>query len=170
LLAGLIPARANPILWTLEGVTFSDGATASGFFTYDADTGIYSQTFSLSVTAGNAPAFTYTGADAILGGVSTQPQAFDEAYPRSFDFTLTSALTDAGGIVPLLADPDLSFDCVGLDACIPSEQRGVTGGEVVAGSAAPEPGTFPLLGIGGVALFIAARSRRSRQLAARTSH
>ena len=31
-------ASANPILWSLAGVTFDDGGTAYGSFVYDADT------------------------------------------------------------------------------------------------------------------------------------
>ena len=40
----LVPtaALADPILWTLNNVTFSDGGTASGSFIYDADFNTYS--------------------------------------------------------------------------------------------------------------------------------
>jgi hypothetical protein len=36
------PAYASPIVWTLEDVTFQDGATASGSFSYDATVDDYS--------------------------------------------------------------------------------------------------------------------------------
>ena len=36
-LAASAPLRAAPIVWQLVGVTFSDGAIASGSFTYDED-------------------------------------------------------------------------------------------------------------------------------------
>src|SRR5258708_19781801 len=40
-------ASAAPVVWTLSGVTFSDGGTASGSFIFDADTNTYS---SINVT------------------------------------------------------------------------------------------------------------------------
>ena len=36
-----LPAQADPIIWTLHGVTFDDGGTATGRFTYDAATNTY---------------------------------------------------------------------------------------------------------------------------------
>jgi hypothetical protein len=48
-----ISANATPVVWNLSGVTFEDGGTASGSFTYDADTGTYSA-ISISTTAGTA--------------------------------------------------------------------------------------------------------------------
>src|SRR3954453_13212771 len=36
------PIVAAPVLWTLSGVTFADGGTASGSFVYDATTNTYS--------------------------------------------------------------------------------------------------------------------------------
>lgn len=44
-------AQAAQIKWTLAGVTFDDGATASGSFVYDATTNTFSQ-ISLSIAAG----------------------------------------------------------------------------------------------------------------------
>jgi hypothetical protein len=46
-----LSAHATPVVWNLSGVTFEDGGTASGSFTYDADTGAYSA-ISISTTAG----------------------------------------------------------------------------------------------------------------------
>ena len=36
-------ANAQPVTWYIQGVTFSDGGTASGSFNYDAATNSYSQ-------------------------------------------------------------------------------------------------------------------------------
>jgi hypothetical protein len=47
-----ISANAAPVVWNLSGVTFEDGGTASGSFTYDADTTTYSA-ISISTTAGS---------------------------------------------------------------------------------------------------------------------
>ena len=43
------PAQADPMVWTLEGVTFDTGATATGSFNYDAATNHY-QNVNISVT------------------------------------------------------------------------------------------------------------------------
>ncbi len=47
-----ISANATPVVWNLSGVTFDDGGTASGSFTYDVDTGAYSA-ISINTTAGS---------------------------------------------------------------------------------------------------------------------
>ena len=53
-------ASATPLTWTLTGVTFVDGSTASGTFTFDADTNTYSS-IDVMTTGGTAyPAETYT--------------------------------------------------------------------------------------------------------------
>lgn len=44
-------SQAAPILWTLDGVRFNDGGTASGSFVYDADNNTYSA-IDLSTTQG----------------------------------------------------------------------------------------------------------------------
>jgi hypothetical protein len=46
-------ANATPVVWYLSGVTYDDGGTASGSFTYDADTNTYSA-ISVSTTAGSS--------------------------------------------------------------------------------------------------------------------
>jgi len=56
-------ANATPVVWYLSGVTFADGGTASGSFTYDADTNVYS-TISVSTT---------------VGSIITTPKSYDVA-------------------------------------------------------------------------------------------
>ena len=54
LVAGLVLTLSTPahaILWTLSGVTFDDGGTASGSFDYDADTNTLSS-INIVTTAG----------------------------------------------------------------------------------------------------------------------
>lgn len=46
-----LTAKAFPMVWNLDGVTFNDGGTASGSFTYDADTNMYSD-IAISTTSG----------------------------------------------------------------------------------------------------------------------
>src|SRR5260370_9871267 len=45
-------ASASPVLWTLVGVAFNDGGTASGSFVYDANTNTYSS-INMTTTAGS---------------------------------------------------------------------------------------------------------------------
>lgn len=60
LMAGPGAAWAVPVQWTLESTDVGGGGTASGTFTYDADTGIYSNV-KLSITGGTTwPAVTFT--------------------------------------------------------------------------------------------------------------
>ncbi len=58
LMAAVLPAQAAPITFTLQDLSFTDGATGSGYFTYDADTGA-GYDFSISTTDGVLPAFTF---------------------------------------------------------------------------------------------------------------
>jgi hypothetical protein len=64
-------ASANPILWSLVGVTFDDGGTAYGSFVYDADTNTYSN-ISITTTAGSAfGGATYT----LINDIADDPTA-----------------------------------------------------------------------------------------------
>lgn len=161
-LAGLVllaaaPAQATPLTWTLDNVTFDDGATASGWITYDA-ADPFSSVFNVSVTAGTVlSAFTFHKDNVNLGDVNdnsyleapgTGPNGFFlwEKTPttlnRTFNFSFANALTDAGGTEALLTTD--SYDCTG---CIP--WRYVTGGSLttapVVGTGVPEPATLGLM-------------------------
>jgi hypothetical protein len=54
-------ASASPILWTLNGVTLSDGGTASGTFTFNPDTGIACGSVSPCGTYSNVHVVTTNG-------------------------------------------------------------------------------------------------------------
>ncbi len=102
---------AVPVTWTLSGVTFADGGTASGTFVYDADTGHYSS-FNITTTTGSAR----TGTTYHFGTNIYAPEYSLMVAVGSGDLTGTpalylvfnSVLTNAGGTVPLVlgADPD----------------------------------------------------------------
>jgi len=111
-------AQAAPVLWTMDNVTLFDGATASGTFTYDADTGTIGS-FDLSVS-GHIPFFRdnfgftdYTVSSSSGGTASYSSQYntffFDAGAGRSLDLTVTSSLTNAGGTVPLSLDTNQAF-------------------------------------------------------------
>jgi hypothetical protein len=60
ILIGLsLTASAAPLLWTLEGVTFAGGGTASGSFDFNADTNVYSNVDITTTTGGSVTGSTY---------------------------------------------------------------------------------------------------------------
>ena len=154
-----LSAQAAPVLWTLNGVSFDDGSTASGSFVYDAATNLYSNvnivttaTPSPVVPPHIAPTAPLTGAtyahvftctsctfapSATSLRVLTQPQPNDQTGLDALRLQFP-ALTDAGGPVTLpLADAvtptfPASFEgeCIGVGG----------GGGVTPASACPTNG------------------------------
>jgi hypothetical protein len=146
-------AQATPVTWTLQGVTFSDGATASGWFSYDADTHV-SSAFNLSTSSGTElDAFSYNAANSHF---------FDNAYlPASVSWFSNSGtpylsllalapLTNAGGTLDLSG---ASYECTN---CM--NFRTVTGGTITS---VPEPATYSLLLAGAGLMGLLARRRRA---------
>jgi uncharacterized protein (TIGR03382 family) len=144
-------ASAGPLTWNLFGVTFSDGATATGYFTYDA--------------TGNPNTLgTY---DIVVSGSSYIGfYEYDNGDSSPFDITSTSVtvenlgigyyltlipeapMTDAGGTISL--DTSNSFDCWTLPTG--GSPCGVlTAGEITT-SSAPEPGPILLSAAGALIL------------------
>lgn len=104
-------APAAPLTWTLQGVTFDDGATASGSFVHDAATGQYSDIV-IDVTPPFEPwwesryAFACTScalqppsATAVVLLAETPASGLDGA--QALELTFGTALTDSGGTVVL---------------------------------------------------------------------
>ena len=146
-------AQAIPVTWNLQGVTFDDGASATGFFDFDADTNVYSN-YQISVTAGGIfPAFIYEDANSFLG---TNNAVFVDFVRDDFESYITlafdSALTNAGGFIDLTLRnfPAVrgSFEC---NNC--SVLREITAGAVTTAAAAvpiPAPLTLFVLGLCGL--------------------
>lgn len=96
-------AAAIPITWSLVGVTFTDGGTASGTFVYDADTNTYSNV-NITTTAGSV---ILTGATLQFVAPGLAPNssqvltvasnAADLTGARGFALFFTPGLTNAGG-------------------------------------------------------------------------
>src|SRR6185436_1870527 len=77
------PAMAIPVTWTMSGVTFDDGGTASGSFVYDADTDLIS-TWSLGIVAGSVsalPSFTYNSTTSKYVNCTGSSPCFDTILP-----------------------------------------------------------------------------------------
>jgi len=164
-------ASADGATWTLSGVTFDDGGTASGSFTYDATTNKYTL-ISVTTTAGT-----------LLSGASynsLSPCCLDSDTGLAFgpnvaDFTNTPALfllfsaplTNAGGTISLMfgfLDPSLDSAedfCTNSD-CTALSERLVTGGEVVGvpSTAVAEPSAISLLIVGLIVLLVGSILRK----------
>jgi len=174
LLCGASLASAAPVTWRLSGVTFDDGKSASGSFSYDAGTDTL-LSYSISVQEGALPAFTYTDGSAgntctkiahgndQSGGCNTN-YAPNELFlgasdgSQFLDLYFKSALTDAGGTVGLLTSGNFqSYEIAMTDDYY---SRVVTGGSVTT---VPEPASLALLGIAFSGMFGAQRLRKQRK-------
>jgi len=168
-------ASAGTLTWTISGVTFNDGGTASGTFDYDADTDTFSN-IDITTTAG-----TVFGASTYTSLAGAYPSSPDLVYLqtttgtiRLFDFGTSANMTDGGGIIPLALDP-LSGGTAGEDNCYngtctlvySSPIRYSTTGTVSAptSGAAPEPASFVLLigGLGGLGVLALRRRYGARR-------
>lgn len=118
--------QAPPKTWTLQGVTFSDGGTASGWFTYDATTQQISS-WNIAVSGGNTnlfPTFVYTptlsSADRSSDGVSMRygfGGPINPAFQRKrwLTFVFNAPLTNAGGSVGIAIDSPWVAECYSCD-------------------------------------------------------
>jgi hypothetical protein len=161
-------ASADGITWSLSGVTFADGGTASGSFVYDAVTNTVSS-INIVTTAGTPPfgGNTYTALD----------PGFDPPFPydipvvpnASGDLTGTivldlelpmPGLTNLGGTVSLMTDVAGEDVCSNSDCSQVADTpfRAITAGELVSPVVTtPEPPAFVLVGIGLACLLGAAK-------------
>ncbi|MDA1258837.1 MAG: hypothetical protein O3C10_13510 [Chloroflexi bacterium] len=100
------PTSPSTLVWTLNGVTFDDGGTASGVFRFNAATGT-ATAWDITTTAGSTlGAFSYTAADSTFSKFNAgDPQdrmSFSSTSSlRQFRITPTQALTAAGGAIAL---------------------------------------------------------------------
>jgi uncharacterized protein (TIGR03382 family) len=154
-------ASAGPLTWNLFGVTFSDGATATGYFTYDATggpntLGAYDIVVSGSVYVGS---YEYDTGDSSPFDI-TSTGVTVENFGIEFYLTLIpeAPMTDAGGTINL--DTENSFDCWKLPNG--GNPCGVLAGGEITTTSAPEPGPILLSAAGVLILsWLFFRRRRS---------
>ena len=139
-----LSARMAPIVWTLSGVTFSDGGTASGSFTFDANTNTYSAP-AITTTAGSvrgAASYSFAeGSSGLLGAFFTTNPASDQTGLPALLLQFSAALTGSGGTVPLTGISEeatcASSDCSAVPS--PATVRTVTAGFVTTNSVPTMP-------------------------------
>jgi hypothetical protein len=175
LAAPALPALAVPVTWTLTGVTFDDGASASGWFVFDADAYSYTDMDGNVYTGVISDYHISTGDGGLSGKLYDRASHGDNSEVLAhnyFKFNTPSfpavdsylqmitkaALTNAGGSVSLETDPYSSYEC---DNCSPL--RLVSGGTLVGVvSSVPEPSSYAMLlaglGLAGAALRRARRT------------
>jgi hypothetical protein len=137
-------ASAAPLTWSLQDVTFGDGATATGSFApYSSGYSSWSITTSAE---GSFTAFTFTP------GTSTAASCCDD------DLQLTS--NDGTRILNLEFNDSTSGGAspqnVAGTETIPDDERRVTSGEMIltGQQSVPEPGSLLLFTAGGLVLFL----------------
>ena len=95
-----LAAQAAPITYTLTGVTFTDGTSATGSFTFDADTK-KSSGYSILTMPGILSAFEWNLSNSgLYYGGGAGPNNFTLitfSGNRVFNFSFVNPLTNAGG-------------------------------------------------------------------------
>ena len=150
---------AVPVTWSLLGAVFSDASTASGGFTFDANTGLYSNVF--ITTSAGPTIYTTNELNAIPFGTDQNGISLvDNFVPNNnagkpiLNFDFQAPLTNAGGSVLLVVNfPSFEGTCGAADCSSGGITRVVTAGRVVT----PEPATLALVGVGLAALVFLRR-------------
>ena len=160
-------AQAVPIRWTLNDVTFDDGATASGSFVHDETTSTYSDVL-ISVSGfviqenygslDDVDPFIYTDSELLqassdasnlkVGALDTTDVAAncaDAACQRSLFLNFLSPLTNAGGTIFLDTNSLSSYEFLSNDFNGAFELHEVQSG-FVTGVPVPIPATLWLFG------------------------
>ena len=162
-----LPANASTIDWTLSGVTFDDGGTATGTFSTDSTSGDVTA-FDIVTTAGT----TLGGAtyDSTASGIYSSDGVYS---PNSFivenfntstyvNFEFVNSLTTPGtdDLILSVGTDYASYEC---NFCNPV--RGIVSGDAVSGDnvgATPLPTTIPLFASGLGALGLLGWRRRRK--------
>jgi len=144
------PIVAAPVLWTLSGVTFADGGTASGSFVYDATTNTYSA-INVTSAGGTLSSVNYIAPHPLAA--ATLPIFLPVASGnltgvRVLVMSAASALSNAGGTVALVGAGE--GICADATCSSAPPARALSGGSLIG---AAVPATVPTLSEFGMALL-----------------
>jgi len=167
---GIGNASAVPINWHLSGVTFDDGGTASGSFTFDASGAGYSNVHIVTTPGGSRNGDTYIAVCATdvpsFDGISPpdgasvlflSSLAADQAGAPAFALNLVAGLTDSGGTIPI--DFAVEASCNSPTCDLPADPTRYASGFVTTAVPEPVSGGIMLSGLG--AMFALRRRRRA---------
>ena len=133
-------ARAGPVTWDMQGVMFSDGAVASGYFVYDADTQDVTDWSVMTSTSGLFQGFFYTATTSIavtnVGGCDVD---FIAAENSSQFLCLNPASALVAGASPDLLPSSLESGMGGSRTIATGDLQDPPTGP---GAAIPEPTTL----------------------------
>jgi hypothetical protein len=158
LLTALAPVKAHAgiVDWTLSGVTFNDGGTASGTFVTDGATGKV-QSWDIATAGGLLTPETY---DSVFPGPffgGSQTRGFvvfaNDGSGQKLELTGSSPLVATNSLSVLRTTNSLETDG--------ATTRNVSVGDVVVD--APEPMSMALLGVGLIGLAICHRRSGGRR-------
>jgi len=168
LLAVCAPAAdAAPITWSLSGITFTDGGTATGSFSYDPDA---STVGTIAVTTSTGTSFTGATYAALPAAAPYQPSP-------SYLYFVPGGLSDLTGAPLLLLEFDLNLsdtpgprllttteyacddaDCLNVTGVLRTTDTGFVTSAIE--HAVPEPAPLALQAIGLLGLIAIQRWRR----------
>lgn len=157
-------ASAAGLTWTLNDVTFRDGGTATGSFTYDADTNTYSNISILTTVFEVLPVTDYNQGSLLSGNPDTLDLANGGIAPppnmplftnNILSLKFASSLTNNGGTVNINGTEQFNSFFI-----LTSSARSIVGGYVRATPVAvPVPGAVFGVIVAGSALV--ARQRKN---------
>ena len=163
-LTTLRAASAQTLTYTLSGVTFSDGAVATGFFDFNPTTHVFSD-FNITTTNGVSdadPGFNYFYGPSgsygqTLGGVVYEFQS--EVTPFPSLVLATASNSTSPGLYPLEPGNDVTSHGFGGSGEITGQgNRGIATGSLSVTNAVPEASTTVsfglLLAFGGLAVAV----------------
>jgi len=155
-------ASADGLTWTLTGVTFSDGGTASGSFDYDALTNTVSSVDITTTLGSSFGGATYAAVDPGFGPSPslivfvTLPSLADYTGTPVLALDFGGFLTDLGGTVPV---EDAEFTCGDPGCTLPGSTLRLINAGTVTTVSTPEPSSLLLFGSGLLGLVSAARRK-----------
>ena len=158
-------ADARIVTWTLEDVMFSDGSTATGFFTFDSEQASFLADFSIATSSGILPGTQYTPATISSLLVSRNEVVFAR-QDTVLDLWVSDSLFDLNS-QPTIPSPKLALNNIRVPPVSNEHDVSLTRSRLLTmGSiaAVPETSSYAFFGFGICALCLL-RKRYRRTIA-----